>query len=308
MAKDALRPEIDLLEILTRPDPPPDCHNPSQVINKQIWETFIRHVCHQTSLGPLMEGLTMVYSAEGLAQVGAARLSFCHNKLAGKKFRFNDDNTGVTSSRPKVQSTRAALAFVNMLPSLQSLRRLAKGLSFNTQTHTAEETVALLGGSLRDSKPLVRRALVTFSWMGTTVWALLYSVFKAYDDGLSTIEIVHFCKFINHVGMQVTFIEACIKKDAVAFAQLLPDLPTQIIMSLCQLCVDLLALHQHALDQEVTPATADPPAFTGLLRDFRGDLGHIAQFAWRTVALGSASMVDLPPMQGQDDAQEGTLM
>lgn len=121
----------------------------------------------------------MVHDAEGLARVGAAQLSFCHNKLAGEKFRLNDDDTGVTSSRPKVQSTRAALAFVNMLPSLQSLRRLVDyGLTIHTLNHTAEEIVALLGGSLRDSRPLVRQALATLSWMGMCVWALLYSVFK----------------------------------------------------------------------------------------------------------------------------------
>lgn len=109
--------------------------------------------------------------------------------------------------------------------------------------------------------------------------------------------------------MQVTFVQACIRKDTATFEQLLPDLPTQIIMSLCQLCVDLLALHQHALAQEVTPATADPPTFAGLLRDSREDLGHIAQFAGWMVALSSpASVVDLPPVPGQDDAQEDALM
>jgi len=108
--------------------------------------------------------------------------------------------------------------------------------------------------------------------------------------------------------MQATFIQACVQKDPATLPQMLPNLPTQVVMNLCQICVDLLALHQHALDQDVTPATADPPTFTGLLANFREELGYIAQFAWRIAGLSAPALVVDPPPPRVGDAEEDTLM
>ncbi|KAL8372456.1 hypothetical protein RB595_001996 [Gaeumannomyces hyphopodioides] len=266
-------PATNLLEILVWNGPWPNpwpiprtypvSDNDSRTIrtNKCAWEAFLRHADSEIGLSQFFAGLFAVESVPGLARAAAARLS------------FYNDNMSPMSPRLKIQSTRAASAFVTMVPSLHSLSQL---VDLVPSFHTTEE----IANIFRYYREPTHRSLATLASTSKTLWALLYSVFEAYDDGSSTIEIVHLCRFINNVGIKATYLQMCVNVD-----QLLPNLPTRIAMGLCHLCVDLISLHQGDLAIEATPASADPPTFTGLLRAFQEDLDSMAQYGERVSAL-----------------------
>ncbi|KAL8339494.1 hypothetical protein RB601_005870 [Gaeumannomyces tritici] len=256
---DSTRPAVDLLEVLGDLDPQLLSRHS---IDRCAWRAFGLRLHYEG----LVQNMPRVTSASRLIEA-AKQLIFHNDGLGAKRYGYTANQMALLMEPTlRVQSTRAALAFVNMIPSLQSLNQLLN----LAPRPTLDDYFA--------DYELNREGLATIN---KTLWGLLFSVFEAYDDSTSTIEIAHLCRFINNMGINVAFIHRCVAKCDYLLREIYP----RISMGFCHLCVDLIALRRGTLATEVTPVSADPPTFTGLLRAFQEDLDNMVQYAKDTVAL-----------------------
>ncbi|EJT75022.1 hypothetical protein GGTG_08860 [Gaeumannomyces tritici R3-111a-1] len=145
---------MDLLEMLDYPGPQLlGRHN----IDQRAWRAFVLRLVYEG----LVQDMPEVTSASRLVE--AAKQFYFHNDGLGvKHFGCTADQMAMMPPYLRIQSTRAALAFVNMIPSLQSLDQLLN----------------LAPGPALDDFADCGHNHVGMAMINKILWGLLFSVFE----------------------------------------------------------------------------------------------------------------------------------